>query len=81
MLESAHMRCNNCALSEYNNLWGFQTSDGYMKFSHWSFSVKFYAEFQKQYYKGEDYYEFIHRVWNAPDMDGYIRKLKQIKLK
>lgn len=80
MLESTYMRCKNCALSEYNNLWGFQTSEGYMRFSHWSESVKFYSEWQKKYYKGGDYYDCLYRYWNAENMDSYIKKLKQIKL-
>lgn len=81
MLESTYMRCKNCALSEHNNLWGFQTSEGYMKFSHWSESVEFYAKFQKQYYKGGDYYDFLYKNWNAENMDKYIKLLKQINLK
>lgn len=78
MLESGYMRCNNCSLSEYNNLFGFQTSEGYIKFSHWSESIKFYSEYQNRYYSGEDYYTFLKNNWGALNMKKYINKLKWV---
>lgn len=80
MYESGHMACKKCALSENNNLFGFQTSDGYVTFKHWSESVAFYKSWQDRNYTGGDYYECLKNSWNATDMEKYIRTLKQIKL-
>lgn len=61
---------------ENNNLFGFRCSSGWRKYPHWIESVEAYSRFQKEYYKGGDYYIFLTRVRYAEDTN-YIKKLKR----
>ncbi len=79
--ESGHTPCKNCALSEFNNLFGFTNENGYIYFGHWSESVLFYKGWQERNYKGGDYYECLSKNWYAFDMEKYIRTIKQIKVR
>jgi len=64
----------------YNNLFGFLNSKGYMKYNHWTESVESYKRFQTRKYRGGDYYQFLVNVGYAADTT-YIDKLKQINSK
>lgn len=77
MLESGWGKCSNCSLSLKNNVFGF-TSSGVMSFSHWRESVRYYCEWQEARYTGGDYFQFLCKYWGAPDMDGYISKIRII---
>jgi uncharacterized FlgJ-related protein len=59
-----------------NNLFGFRSSKGWSKYSHWTESVRAYSRFQKQYYKRGDYYTFLENIGYAKD-SNYIKKLKE----
>jgi len=77
VLETGWYKCTNCSLDN-NNLFGFISSKGgYMKFDTWQESVKEYAVWQKRFYKGGDYYEFLKRIGYAED-PSYINKLKTV---
>lgn len=79
-LETLYLNCNDCSLSKDNNLFGF-TTDKIKHFDHWSESIIFYKEWQKDYHgcEDDDYYEFLIQRWGAPNMQEYINKLKWIK--
>jgi hypothetical protein len=78
ILETGWSKCQNCALDKFNNVFGFTTSLGFIRFSNWRSSIRFYRLWQNKYYKGGDYFEFLSRSWGAPDMPLYIRKLKSV---
>lgn len=78
ILETGWSKCQNCALDKFNNVFGFTTSLGFIRFSNWQSSIRFYRLWQNKYYKGGDYFEFLSRSWGAPDMPLYIRKLKSV---
>lgn len=74
--ETQWLQCKSCSM-KFNNLFGFLTKRGYMKFRHWTASVQYYKEWQSKLYKGGDYYKFLKRVGYATS-PNYIRLLKQI---
>lgn len=59
-----------------NNLFGFRGKNDYVKYNHWTESVKAYSNFQKEYYRSGDYYIFLNKVGYAEDTN-YIKKVKQ----
>ena len=64
-----------------NNLFGLYSSrhKRYMRFSHWTESVKAYKSMIQNRYNGkENYYKFLKRIGYAKDKK-YIHKLKKIK--
>lgn len=62
----------------HNNLFGFRTSKGYLKFSHWKESIDYYKRWQKRKYDGDpDYYRFLVEIGYAED-PNYTNKLKKI---
>jgi len=77
ILESGWFKCDNCSL-QYNNIFGFLTKSGYIKFDHWIFSVLYYKEWQSTYYFGSNYYEFLDSICYAGDT-LYNYKLKSIQ--
>lgn len=67
---------------ERNNLFGFRNRKGYMFFDSWIESVKYYARWQKKYYKGGDYFEFLTKIGYAEADSVYKKRiLACIKLK
>lgn len=76
--ETKWLNCRNCSL-KFNNLFGFLTKSGYMKFEDWTASVAYYKKWQDSQYKGGDYYQFLSRIGYAT-APGYIRLLKQIRI-
>lgn len=64
----------------HNNLFGFRTKDGYLKFSHWKESVAYYKRWQDRHYKPtkhSSYYNFLRVIGYAED-PNYITKVKKI---
>lgn len=76
LLETGNLDCNNCSLKK-NNLFGFRVSSGYKEYTTWQSSVYDYAQWQREHYKGGDYYKFLINIHYAED-SNYINKLKQI---
>lgn len=62
----------------HNNLFGFRTKKGYLKFDSWQESCAYYKRWQTKRYKGEqDYYAFLTKIGYAEDPE-YTSKLKII---
>ena len=76
-LETGHFTSRGC--HERNNLFGFRTSKGYLKFDTWQQCVLYYKDMQCRRYNGEDYYKWLKLIGFAEDTN-YIAKLKQIRL-
>lgn len=84
--ETGHFKCEDCSL-DYNNLFGMRTNScitssnpyGYIHYNTWQESVKAYAVWQKKWYKGGDYFEFLKEIGYAQD-SLYIDKLKQMEV-
>lgn len=74
--ETRWLKCKECSM-KFNNLFGFLTKSGYMKFDNWTESVAYYKQWQDQLYTGGDYYSFLQHVGYAT-APNYIRLLKQI---
>ncbi len=79
--ETGHLKCYPCSL-QHNNLLGFRWKHKHMDFDSWQESIDYYVGWQKrrEYDESEDYYVFLKRKWGAPDMDGYCRTLKQVRI-
>lgn len=78
LLESGSFTSN--VFNTCNNLFGFRTASGYLKFRNWRGSVDYYADWQNRKYKKGNYYDFLRRVGYAED-STYVQKLKQFKTK
>lgn len=75
--ETGWLKSDNC--TKKNNLFGFTTNDGVMRFKNWKESVRYYANWQIRKYTDGDYYKFLVNVNYAKDPD-YINTLKSIEL-
>ena len=75
ILETGWFKSN--VLKTHNNLFGFRTSKGYIKFKTVDESIIYYKNWQAKRYKGGDYYEFLVNIKYAEDT-MYIYKLKNI---
>jgi hypothetical protein len=75
--ETGWLKSNACR--NKNNLFGFTTSDGLMRFKSWKESVRYYALWQLRKYTDGDYYNFLIDVNYASD-SNYINTLKSIDL-
>jgi len=87
ILETGGFECRNCSLDR-NNIFGFRYEGKYLRFPSWRESVDYYLRWQRKYYDGRDYYDFLECIWKhrdgrcaryASDPD-YVDKLKRIKL-
>ncbi len=76
--ETRWLKCTHCSL-QFNNIFGFYTKSGYLKFDHWTDAVIYYKNWQDTYYKGGDYYTFLRRIGYAT-APNYIALLKGIRL-
>jgi len=76
--ETRWLKCKNCSL-QFNNIFGFLTKNGYLKFENWRECIAYYKKWQDQFYKGGDYYAFLKRIGYAT-APNYERLLKQIVL-
>ena len=74
--ETNWLRCKNCSM-QFNNIFGFYTRNGYLRFDNWVESVKYYKNWQDSFYKGGDYYGFLQRIGYAT-APGYLNLLRQI---
>ncbi|MFZ5554472.1 MAG: glucosaminidase domain-containing protein [Bacteroidota bacterium] len=74
--ETNWLKCKKCS-RQFNNLFGFLTKSGYLKFDNWKESVAYYKKWQDEFYKDGDYYLFLRRVGYATS-PNYERLLKQI---
>ena len=78
--ETGHLKCTHCSM-DHNNPLGFRYKHKHLEFDTWKESIDYYKRWQiRKKYTGGDYYEFLKEKWGAPDMDGYCRTLKQIKI-
>jgi len=77
LLETGYYTSNICIKN--HNLFGFQTSNGYMKFETYKDCIQKYKNWQNSYYKGGNYYTFLTTIGYAED-SCYIEKLKQMKV-
>lgn len=77
-LETGNYKCKNCSL-QYNNLGGFLTKKGYMKFDHWMQFIIYYRGWQDRFYTGKykNYYIFLDRIGYATS-ENYISTLKSM---
>lgn len=76
--ETRWLECKNCSM-QFNNIFGFLTKQGYLRFEDWTASVAYYKKWQDAFYKGGDYYQFLTSIGYAT-APNYIRLLKQIRL-
>lgn len=80
LLETGNLKCTKCSM-RYNNLLGFYNGHRYLRFQTWQKSIDFYKGWQdRKGYVSGSYYKFLHRKWGAPNMDGYINKLKRVEI-
>jgi len=78
ILETGHLKSGGARI--HNNLFGFTTHNGHMKFETWVESVEYYKKWQEKRYvekKYDDYYDFLTQINYAEDT-LYIQKLKSI---
>ena len=64
----------------HNNIFGFRTKKGYIKFASWRESVAYYKRWQDKHYKRhkhKTYYNFLTTIGYAED-PNYITKVKRI---
>lgn len=61
----------------HNNLFGFRTKKGYLRFDTWEESCEYYKKWQAKRYKKGDYYKFLVEIGYAEDPQ-YTTKLKKI---
>lgn len=78
--ETMWLKCDNCSM-KFNNLFGFTTRNGFMKFKTWVDCIKFYKQWQdKLHLTGyEDYYNVLKRARFAVYED-YTRHLKSFSI-
>jgi flagellum-specific peptidoglycan hydrolase FlgJ len=76
ILETGWYKCSDCSL-DVNNLFGFFYKGKFLGWDTWQESVKYYAWWQGQLYKGGDYYEFLKRIGYFTSKN-YIVELKKI---
>lgn len=72
--ESGWFKCTNCSL-DGNNVFGFYWKGDYKSWDTWQEGVFYYATWQKKWYKGGDYFEFLTKKGYAEDPD-YVKDLK-----
>lgn len=62
----------------HNNLFGFRTKKGYLRFDTWKESCAYYKKWQaKRYDNKQDYYTFLVEIGYAEDPE-YTSKLKTV---
>lgn len=64
---------------KYKNLFGFRTTNGYLRFNTWQNSVIYYKKWQTKHYKEGDYYQFLIDIGYAED-SLYTDHLKSLKI-
>lgn len=80
VLAQAKLETGNYKSNYYvkkHNLFGFRDKKGYIEYTSILSSCIAYKKFQKKYYKGGDYYDFLTKIGYAED-STYNNKLKNI---
>ena len=77
LLETGRFTSYQC--KKNNNLFGFRTEDGYLKFRSWQESVSYYKRWQAKRYHGGNYYTFLENINYAEDT-LYCKTLKNMRL-
>lgn len=79
--ETMWLKCKQCSM-KFNNLFGFTTRNGYMKFKTWVDCIKFYKQWQdKLRLKGnENYYTVLTNAHFAV-FEDYNLRLRSIPVK
>lgn len=78
VLETGHYKSK--VMKTHNNLFGFRTKKGYIKFKNWKLSVAYYKWWQERHYKQNkynNYYAFLRSIGYAED-PTYTTKVKKI---
>lgn len=78
MLETGHYKSS--LTRTHNNLFGFRTSNGYLRFKNWKESCAYYKRWQDRHYNPSNhnsYYGFLRWIGYAEDPE-YTTKLKTI---
>ena len=78
--ETQWLKCKNCTL-KFNNLFGFATRQGFMKFDNWVDCIEFYKQWQdkRNISLKSDYYSQLQKAHFA-SYSGYNRKLKSLDI-
>jgi hypothetical protein len=76
IVETGWFKCTNCSL-DANNIFGFRYKKNYLKFNHWTESVKYYKKWQTRHYKGGDYYLFLEKKGysHSPTYTKYLKSI------
>jgi hypothetical protein len=82
MLESGNLECTDCSWSNYNNAFGFHNGKRYLRYDNLEHCLEGYKQWQEwrcpDTETDEEYCDCLVKYWGAPDMVGYINKLKAI---
>lgn len=78
--ETQWLNCKNCTL-KFNNLFGFATSNGQMKFDKWTDCIDFYKQWQIRHKidAEKDYYEQLRKAHFATYVH-YNKRLKSLNI-
>lgn len=76
LLETNKFKSNVCLNNK--NIFGLRRKS-YLNFDSYSDCIRFYAKWQKKYYKSGDYYQFLKKYGYAED-SLYTNKLKNVKI-
>lgn len=75
ILETGWLKSDYCI--NRHNLFGWNSSNGYMYFDTWQQSVLYYKKWQDKHYKGGDYYQFLVDIHYAgKDYPTYLKSIK-----
>ena len=85
MYETGWLKCQNCAF-KYNNLFGFKTKKGFIRFKNYTECIKYYKRWQIKYWQPyhkkhpeKSYYDFLHHIGYCDKMHEYIKVIKHIE--
>ncbi len=80
IIETRWLKCKNCSM-KFNNLFGFTTRNGYMKFKNWTESIAYYKKWQNRVGVDEieDYYAVLKRAHFSTG-EKYNSHLKSIDI-
>lgn len=81
IVETMWLKCDHCSLN-FNNLFGFTTRKGYMKFKNWVDCLKFYKQWQEKLkVTGEEnYYALLKRAKFAV-FEEYNQRLRSVSIR
>lgn len=78
--ETQWLKCDNCS-KKFNNLFGFTTKRGFMKFKSWLDCIDYYKWWQEKLSVEEDinYYDFLKKA-NFAMVENYNQRLKSLDI-